>query len=370
MKLQIEVVDDPAPLPGFALGWTALAAADAATPFQTCPWHLAWWELVGRHEPDAKPHFVMFYKSGRLCALAPLAIWQVEDGPVVRFSSDPWADYHDLLVDRAQVSPQAVYTALQEHLREGLAASRWTRVELLELPVWSPLTAFLTALPATAPTARMDPGTVCPRLDLADPASYQRATAKREYEVKQRRLERRGRLECRHHTHQGHIAERMPEFMAMHLRQWLGRPDCGLTFDRPDMIRFYEGCVPLLGAAGLLLLSELLLDGRPIAYYFGFLHRRTFWGYRTTYDTSLRKHSPGGVLHHLMFRHLWEQGYETFDFMRTDHPYKRRYASRICQNQKLIWQRAEPRQETRSAKNGPPQQNLWVSGGSGSRPRL
>jgi len=340
MPLRMEIVEDPAALPGLAAGWIALAAADAATPFQTFQWHLAWWELVGRQEPDTRPHLVTFQDGDRLCGLAPLAVWRSGDGPVLRFSSDPWADYHDVLVDRERTSPAAVYDGLQEYLGRGLADGRWARVELRELPAWSALGSFLATVVEAVPSSRLQPGSICLHAGLADAEGFERAVSKREYAVKQRRLERLGRLECRHHAHPRHIAERIPEFMAMHLRQWMGRPDRGLSFDRADMVRFYEGCVPLLGAAGLLLLSELLLDDWPIGYYFGFLHRRTFWGYRTTFDLGLKQHSPGGVMHRLMFRFLREQGYDTFDFMRVDQSYKRRYASGLCQNRDFVWEAA------------------------------
>ena len=340
MALRMDIVEDPAALAGLAAGWIALSAADAATPFQTFQWHLAWWELVGLNEPDARPHLVTFDDGDRLCGLAPLAVWQSGGEPVLRFSSDPWADYHDVLVDRERTSPEAVYDCLLEHLRRGLADGRWARVELRELPAWSALGNFLAKVVEAVAASRLQPGSVCLRAGLADAEGFKRAVSKKEYAVKQRRLERLGQLECRHHAHPQHVAERMPEFMAMHLRQWMDRPDGGLTFDRADMVRFYQGCVPLLGAAGLLL-SELLLDERPIGYYFGFLHRRTFWGYRTTFDTGLKQLSPGGVMHRMMFRFLREHGCDTFDFMRVDQPYKRRYASVLCQNRDLLWQAAE-----------------------------
>ena len=306
---------------------------------------MAWWDLVGRHEPDARPYFITFYDGDRLCGLAPLAVWRADGEFVLRFSSDPWADYHDILVDRARFSPEAVYGELWEHLERGLEDGRWTQVELRELPAWSTLGNFLGSALEVAPACRLEPGCVCLRASVANAEDLERAASKREYEIKQRRLERRGRVGCKHHVHPLHIAERMPEFMAMHLRQWMARPDRGLTFDRADMVRFYEGCIPLLGSAGLLLLSELLLDERPIGYYFGFLHRRTFWGYRTTFDTGLKQLSPGGVMHRQMFRFLREQGYDTFDFMRVDQPYKRRYASALCQNRHFLWQKAGPSRE-------------------------
>ncbi len=331
MSIEIRLIDDLDGMRDLGAAWAAVAEVDASTPFQTFQWHLAWWEHVGRYDHRVRPHMLAFLDHGVIRALAPLAIESRGEEHLLRFSSDPWADYQELLVDCSRIDPDAVHRALGAYLKDGLAEGRWDRVELRELPADSRLAAFLDG-GACGADGGLLASSMCPRLDLEDAKVFERALSLHEYSVKQRRLQRLGRLECRHHVHPGRIAERMPEFIAMHLRQWMNRPDRGLTFDQADMIRFYECCIPLLGGAGQLMLTELLLDTRPIAYYLGFIHRRIFWGYRTTFDTALRKHSPGHVMHRFMFRFLRQQGYQVFDFMRLDQPYKRRYASRIVQN--------------------------------------
>ena len=334
MTLDAAIVTDISAIQSLAVGWTELASRDAATPFQAFEWHLAWWELVGRYE-NVRPYIVSFFAGPRLCGIAPLAIREEDGQRVLEFSSSPWADYHDVLVDRSDGAADLVHRGLVEMIEHGLQERRWSSVALRDL---SPTSAFAAFVEGEAGSLlSVVPGVVCPRADLAAVDNSGSLGPQSEYAIKQRRLERLGRLECLLHTTPQEIRRCIPDFMAMHLRQWRPRADCGLTFDRPEMVRFYTGCVPIIGATGGLVLAELRLDARPIGYYFGFLYRRTFWGYRTTFDTGLRKYSPGGVMHRLLFRRLRANGYDTFDFMRVGNAYKRRYATEIPLNRDIVY---------------------------------
>jgi CelD/BcsL family acetyltransferase involved in cellulose biosynthesis len=132
------------------------------------------------------------------------------------------------------------------------------------------------------------------------------------------------------------IGTRMPAFIAMHLRQWMPRPDRGLTFDTEEFLRFYPGAVVHLADAGLLALAELTLAGKPLAFHLGFIFRETFWCYRTTFDVAARRHSPGHLLHQDMIRSLAEAGYRTLDFMRGDFAFKQEYADHVVCNRRIV----------------------------------
>jgi CelD/BcsL family acetyltransferase involved in cellulose biosynthesis len=134
------------------------------------------------------------------------------------------------------------------------------------------------------------------------------------------------------YTQPGEIVDRMPRYMAMHVRQWFPRPDCGFTFTDPELLRFYLGCVPYLAPAGVLGLAELMYGSQPAAYYYGFLHRGAFWGYRPAYEAGFAETSPGAILQKELQSVLYRSGYDTFDMLRGDFAYKQRYATRVNQN--------------------------------------
>lgn len=322
MTLEATVVDSRAGLTDVAPAWLRLAARSASTPFQTYQWHSVWWRLVGQLDPALRLHVMVFRDGGVVRALAPLMVRDEDGVRELRFLSDPWADYSDMLVD-----PAVDRDSAGRWLRDACCAElgkRWDRVWLTELPTWPALRTGVAAAWRSQDTRTASP---CFRLALDDGPALAAAFDRSQYRVRERRLRRLGEPVLHCHVDPDAIAARMPDFIAMHVRQWHGRPDAGLTFDRPDMVRFYTGCVASLADAGLLMLAELAVAGRPAAFHLGFVHDATFWAYRTTYDTGLRQFSPGHLLNRSLALELRRSGFGCFDLMRGWTAYKEQYAS-------------------------------------------
>jgi CelD/BcsL family acetyltransferase involved in cellulose biosynthesis len=332
--LSIRVIEEAEELWDFAPQWKDLARRGAETPFQTPQWNLAWWELVGRRDPTLTLHTLVFERDGAPCAVAPLMLREEGGGRALNFVSDPYADYLDMLIDPA-VEPSLIHQEFFAHLRRGLK-EHWDVVQLREVPKTSSTLAYLQEDGGGERSVTLRPSSVCPRLELNDEAATARALGIKEYAVKQRRLGQIAPLACHHFAAPADIEARLPAYMAMHLRQWSPKLGRGISFDDATIERFYREAIRFLAPHGLLLLTELTLGGRPLAYYYGFIHRQTFWGYRPTYDVSMAKYSPGAVMHRLMFIDLKERGFRTFDFMRGDYAYKYRYANVLTRNTDLL----------------------------------
>jgi len=333
---RLRVATTVAELDALGPAWGRLAEAGARTPFQTHHWHTAWWRLVGVHDRRLSPHVVTLLTGGRVAAIAPLMISTRPDRPTLQFSTHPDADYQDILVDPGAIEPAAAWEAVAGHAQEGLGRD-WEVADLDELPPWSVVADGAAPWPSAARHASSS----CARLDLGDGEAVAGVMGRGEFRVKRRRLERIGRLEAGHWSSPDAVAERMPVFMAMHLRQWEGRPERRVTFEQAEVIRFYTEGMRQLAAAGQVLLSELLLDGQSLAFYLGFLGRGTFWGYRTTYDLDFRRYSPGHLLHRFLIEWLLEQGFSTFDLMRGDYAYKGDYATHHLTNSRVVFTGAE-----------------------------
>ncbi len=328
--MRLEVYESPDDLDRFAPAWYRLAERSARTPFQTFPWVKSWWSLVGQRDQRLRLHLIVARCEGRIAAIAPFMLRTEGQERVLVFATDPWADYLDVLADHDIVETTELHQALGEHLMAGMGGL-WSGVVLDEIPAWSQL-----ALPEATGAVTED-ASPCPRLILDDPAAVKALQAGHgEHAEKRRRLERLGRLRFFLHTDPDVIADAMPAFIAMHIRQWVGRPDRGITFDDPELIRCYSGMVERLGNAGLLALAELDLDGQALAMHLGFIYRQTFWGYRTTYDVAAKRHSAGHLLHQALVGELWEAGFGVLDFMRGDYGYKRAYASCTPVNRRII----------------------------------
>ncbi|WP_131738039.1 GNAT family N-acetyltransferase [Actinomadura roseirufa] len=327
MTLDHEVIGDVAGLRSAGPAWIRLAERHAVTPFQTYQWNLAWWRFVGRHRPDHRPRVLVFRRDGVVCAVAPLMVRGGAGETELCMLSDPYADYPDVLIDPARASPAEVSGRVLRYAREGLGRE-WDRVALAELPSWPGLSAALTAgRPWTTTTA-----SPCYRLDLRDRDAVARIEHARQYTYRQRRLDRLGTSAFHLHVDAAEIAARMPTLIALHLRQWVHREDSEITFDDADMVRFYTGAVSWLADAGLLMLADLTLDGRSIAFHLGFTYRDTFWAYRTTYDAEFRRLSPGHLMNRRLIIGLRAAGFHTLDLMRGETPYKLDYATHKAEN--------------------------------------
>jgi CelD/BcsL family acetyltransferase involved in cellulose biosynthesis len=306
-------------------GWLRIAGRYARTPFQTLQWNLSWWQLVGRFEPGLALHVVGFATRGELSCIAPFMVRTEGGQRELCFLSSPFADYHDILVDEDRISPQDAADLVLDYAMARLGGS-WDRVELGELSTWPRLTAALAFAKGPVPAV---PASPCFRAGAAELAARMDRS---QYLYRQRKLERLGEIGFRLHVDGEAIRDRIPEMIALHLRQWVHREDRGITFDRADMIRLFQGGAGRLADAGLVMLPELALNGRPVAYHFGFAYDDTFWAYRPAFDTQLRALSPGHLLNRLLFQELARLGFTTVDLMRGYTPYKDEYCTERSMN--------------------------------------
>ena len=119
--------------------------------------------------------------------------------------------------------------------------------------------------------------------------------------------------------------KRFPAFVEMHYEQWKDRFDAVAPFDGEVINATFDYIIRHLAPHGLILLTELLLDDRPIAMYYGFNYGRRYGAYRTTFDSTFRHLSPGHLMLRQMMVDFSRAGIIELDLMRGDYPYKREY---------------------------------------------
>jgi hypothetical protein len=78
--------------------------------------------------------------------------------------------------------------------------------------------------------------------------------------------------------------------------------------------------------------AVLELDGRPIAYHFGFQLDGKYVWYKPNFDINLWEESPGEVLLRNLFLYAKTAGVREFDFTVGDESFKRRFSNRTNQN--------------------------------------
>ncbi|HXF51459.1 MAG TPA: GNAT family N-acetyltransferase [Dehalococcoidia bacterium] len=91
---------------------------------------------------------------------------------------------------------------------------------------------------------------------------------------------------------------------------------------RPQMETFFARLVEEMGAAGLIRLYVVDLDGKPVAAVLCFLLANRLYMYNSGYDPALAQYSVGLVSKAAVIQDAIEQGYECVDFLRGDESYK------------------------------------------------
>ena len=81
-------------------------------------------------------------------------------------------------------------------------------------------------------------------------------------------------------------------------------------------------------SSGLVHVSALTLDGRPLAAHWGCVHARTFHWLVPAYDAAWSRVSPGRLLLDHLVERAFEARLRAFDFTIGDEPYKATYADR------------------------------------------
>ena len=122
------------------------------------------------------------------------------------------------------------------------------------------------------------------------------------------------------------VLARLPDFFDQHVRRWQDTPTPS-PFRQGDARRFFEEMVRRLSGPGWLDFSVVELDGRPLAYHFGFRYGGALTWYKPSYEIEVARRSPGL----LMIRHLIErsldEGLDEVDFTIGTEPFKSRYTN-------------------------------------------
>jgi CelD/BcsL family acetyltransferase involved in cellulose biosynthesis len=96
-------------------------------------------------------------------------------------------------------------------------------------------------------------------------------------------------------------------------------------FFTPERERFFRRLAADLFLFDMARLDVLELEGEPVACTFSYDFRGTFALYNSSFRPDLAKHAPGMVLVGCLIEQAISREMHTFDFLRGDEPYKKRF---------------------------------------------
>ncbi len=118
------------------------------------------------------------------------------------------------------------------------------------------------------------------------------------------------------------ISECLDAFFRLHASRWRSRGQPGAFMGRE---RFHRTWAPLAEATDSLRLRLLLKENEPIAAIYGMKFGTTTFFYQAGMNPNFKSLSSGTILLADLIRSTIKEGGTTFDFLRGDEPYKRRW---------------------------------------------
>jgi CelD/BcsL family acetyltransferase involved in cellulose biosynthesis len=330
--LRCELVTDFSRLQSFAPAWEQLNNESGGSAFQSWGWASAFWKTHGHALKLCTP---VVFAGDAVVGIVPLVI----RNRTVHLLGEPYADYNGPLC-LPQHAPDVLNTALTALLD---APFPWTEcvfnnlpenspvMQSLECPVWPLQRHFQAVFQYSCPTVRDDGSNIFERLALKE-------RLKRD----EKRLRRKGTLEFRHIEDRREIQAHLEEFFAQHAtRQALNGVRSQFLDSAPRAMM--RALVEELDPAHELRFCALELNGRAIAYHFGFQRAGKLIFYVPTFDVNYWGDSPGDVLLRNLFQYAQQEKLSEFDFSIGDEAYKQRFANYVGKTWSAYFYRS-PRQ--------------------------
>lgn len=314
----VTVIDDLDGLEALEADWRALElrAAGLSQVFQSFDWCAAWaWARAG--ERCLGLNIVTVRIGGRLVLVWPLM--RVCVGPlcILRWLSDPYSQYGDVLID-SDVDREEVLAAAWSRIR---TLPRIDAIRLRHVRSDAIAASFLSR--HCQPVGEAD---TAPALDLtrfaneaAYDARYTKTQRRRRRRIRQE-LEEKGALDFRL-LRSGAEFDRLIERIIAEKRHWLvERGLHSLPLADPRMVDFIRRLAS--GRTLELVLSVLSCGGEPVAYEIGLRFGRHHFGYITAHDHRLTDASPARLHMDLSQRRALSDGMRVFDLMVPGDPHK------------------------------------------------
>ncbi|HWR52896.1 MAG TPA: GNAT family N-acetyltransferase, partial [Bryobacteraceae bacterium] len=242
----------------------------------------------------------------------------------------PRGDYNDVICEESAAADVVEQTFI------ALLRTRdtWNTCELENVPASSRLVRAVNKLPSHL-RSRLQVVFRCPcptiLIGESNKGELRKLAHKKDIRRQQHRLERLGRLEFRHLETREEIRHHLPIFFRQHIerRALLGQRS---RFLEESAREFYQNLAEEFDPAGPLRFSLLGLDGRPLAYHFGFQYNHSFIRYTSVFNVNDMAYSPGEVLLGKLLEYADENDIREFDFGIGGEDYKRRFSNQTKEN--------------------------------------
>lgn len=335
--MEISEINHIDALAAYGKDWDSLVDWNRAGATElSYPWVTNTWRYLRR---GCELKVLLATEKGRLVGVAPLMV-EGDRFKTIRFIAAENSNHADFVAaPDAERFPSAALGYLLDRKYE------WDRIVLDYIPESS---GTLTALRDLYPKSiHPDASSACPYVLTAEGwEEFVRNSRKSLIRTPKSKLRKLGDLKFYHCATYDEVSDGLDSLVRHHRARYANTATPS-RFEKPEERDFLKAISPLLWEKGLLDLSILALDGRPIALFYALVSSKRYLLYLTAFDGELAAFSPGTLLQYDFFRSAFENGFSEIDFGRGVHPYKLLWTDKIAMAYKISFDKPGLRQSLR-----------------------
>jgi CelD/BcsL family acetyltransferase involved in cellulose biosynthesis len=339
--LEVAIVDSEAQLDGLESKWNELfATSPAAAPPLRWNWVRCWWRLYGDFygERGRGLRVLTVWRGSQLIGVLPLYLRRRNiAGLTVRcliFTSTGAAEFEDICTEYLDLlyapgAGEQCVQAIAPVLRHS-PRLQWDKLELLDMPQASPLTALSRGFAGPLCRVRQNRLSRCHIFDMTGGfEEYTRrlsAMSRRNVKRVLEQVERCG-AEFEVAGDAGTADVFFDEMVALHRRRWNAKGKFG-SF-APRHAEFHRALARAGTASGEVGIARLSYRNTPLAVVYGHRVGAKFHCYQQGVDTNRTAgiHSSGNAAWFLLMKQMAERGVTLFDHLKGTSTFKERFGT-------------------------------------------
>ena len=237
------------------------------------------------------------YERGDLKAALPLVLQRRRGISVASLPVNTWMKCGDLLSDDSRCNKRDFDELADKALATGawLLDFSWAR----ESKAWNQLLQAFERRGCHVDRRQMfDVGTIATDGDWDAYLASRSSGHRKSMRSSLRKLEQLGKVTFERHRSVGddHVLEQlMTEAFHVENLGWKGTENSSVR-SNPSIEMFFQGVGRSLNESGMLELQFLRVDGRPIAFEWGYVAHGVYYSHKVGFDPEFARYSPGQLL--------------------------------------------------------------------------
>jgi CelD/BcsL family acetyltransferase involved in cellulose biosynthesis len=318
--LTLEIIEDFRRLVEIEPEWSSFVQRiDSSTPFQLPDWLLTWW----RHFGSGQLHVLVFRNADRIAGIVPCFLHEWNSRRQMTLIGSGISDYLEPPIAKEYCS--AIVDQVQTHLQ---ADRNWDICDWQDLSLDTPLKRLASRIVD-------DTGSyVIPLTGSFE--QFLRACSKdlrRNVRRYRHKAEARGSLEFEIFTEA--TVEVMQALIRLHTARWQKHGQPGMI-EANRTADFLQDVGCNFARKGMLRIFSLRFEKGIAAVILAFEYANRLFCYLSAFDPQYEALGLGRILIHDSVHYSFERGYEAWDFLRGDEPYKKWWGAHWIPKCRLI----------------------------------